>query len=66
MYKHYAVQMDWFTEENIDNNFLCNLWDIIVMNENSKMVTIIEIACSFDLYVDTCFTFKLLKYQPLV
>ena len=43
-----------------------NAPDIIFINEISKSVVIFEIGCSFDLYMDTCFTSKLMKYQPLV
>ena len=43
-----------------------NTPDIVFINENRKTVTIFEIGCPFDLYMDTCFTSKLMKYQPLV
>lgn len=31
-----------------------------------KSVCIFEVGCCFDLYMDTCYYSKLLKYQPLV
>ena len=69
MYLHSTVKLDWFEHNSTDDNMFCNIPntpDIIFINEISKSVVIFEIGCSFDLYMDTCFTSKLMKYQPLV
>lgn len=65
------IKTDWFplpheqcvTLETATNH-LPNTPDIFVINEHTKAVTIIEIGCSFDAYMDTCYASKLLKYQP--
>ena len=69
MYKHSTVQLDWFNHNPTHDNILHeipNTPDIVFINEIHKSVIIFEVACCFDLYMDTCFTTKLLKYQPLV
>ncbi len=38
----------------------------MIVNETLNTVFVIEVGCSFDLYLDTCYLSKLLKYQPLV
>jgi hypothetical protein len=69
MYKHSTVKLNWFDHNCTDNNILCNIPntpDIVFINQARKSVTIFEIGCAFDLYMDTCFTSKFMKYQPLV
>ena len=69
MYKHSTVKLDWFDHNDTHVNSLQdipNTPDIVVINENRKTVTTFEIGCPFDLYMDTCFTSKLMKYQALV
>ena len=69
MYTHSTVKLNWFDHNCTDSNILSNIPntpDIVLINETSKSVTILEIGCSFDLYMDICFTSKLVKYQPLV
>merc|ERR1712055_1042771 len=69
MYKHSTVKLDWFDHNDTHVNSLQdipNTPDIVFINENRKTATIFEIGCPFDLYMDTCFTSKLMKYQPLV
>ena len=68
MYKHSTVKLDWFEHNDTHVNSLQgipNTPDIVFINEIEKTV-IFEIGCPFDLYMDTCFTSKLMKYQPLV
>ncbi len=65
-----TVQADWFASSQSNNTFnniaksSPNTQDIIMINETTKSVSILE--CSFDMYMDTCFSCKILKYQPLV
>ena len=69
MYKHSTVKLDWFDHNDTHVNSLQdipNTPDIVVINENRKTVTTFEIGCPFDLYMDTSFTSKLMKYQALV
>ena len=66
---HSTVQLDWFNHNSINDNTLHeipNTPDIVFINETDKSVIIIEVGCSFDLYMDICFTTKIMKYQPLV
>ena len=42
-----------------------NTPDHVMIDEHNKAITIIEIGCSYDAYMDTCYASKLLKYQPL-
>ena len=69
MYMHSTVKLNWFNHNCTDTNILSNIPntpDIVLIQETIKSVTILEIGCSFDLYMDICFTSKLVKYQPLV
>jgi hypothetical protein len=65
--------MDWFNcAENNNTTFsnVQNTPDITIVDVSNKNVTIVELACCFDFYMDfymdLCFNTKLLKYQPLV
>ena len=68
IYKHSAVEMDWFNcaqNNNATSSNIPNTPDITIVDVSNKKVTIVELACFFDLYMDICFNTKLLKYQPL-
>lgn len=67
-----TVQMNWFSVLNSNANALStvirdspNTPDIVVVDDVSKNILILEIGCCFDLYMDMCFSEKILKYQPL-
>ena len=69
MYKHSTVKLNWFDHNCTDYNILCNIPntpDIVFINHTRRSVSIFEIGCAFDLYMDTCFNSKIIKYQPLV
>ena len=69
MHMHSTVQLDWFNHNSTNDNTLHeipNAPDIVFINETDKSVIIIEVGCSYDLYMDICFTTKMMKYQPLV
>ncbi len=38
----------------------------MIVNKALNTIFVIEVGCSFDMYLDTCYLSKLLKYQPLV
>ncbi|ROL54696.1 Endothelin-converting enzyme-like 1 [Anabarilius grahami] len=68
-----TVKTSWFLNLN-DNNINSlrsvlreypNTPDIVVIDELSKNILILEVGCCFDLYVDLCFSEKMLKYQAL-
>ena len=68
-FKHSAVKINWFHHNVPDNDYLkklANTTDIVIVDETLKTVLIIEVGCCFNLYMDTCYYSKLLKYQPLV
>lgn len=66
---HNTVKMDWFNHNHdVDNDYFKNIPntpDIVMVNTSDNSVLIIEVACCFDFYMDTCYYSKLLKYQPL-
>lgn len=68
-----TVKTSWFLNLN-DNNINSlrsvlreypNTPDIVVIDELSKNILILEVGCCFDLYMDLCFSEKMLKYQSL-
>ena len=64
------IQLDWFTHLN-DNSLESvlkdspNTPDIVVVDDLLKTIVILEVGCCFDMYMDLCFSEKMLKYQPL-
>ncbi len=69
IYQHTTVEFNWFYQNTSDRDYLKNIPntpDIVIVNEALNTVFVIEVGCSFDLYLDTCYLSKLLKYQPLV
>ena len=64
------VQLNWFTHLN-DNSLESvlkdspNTPDIVVVDDLLKTIVILEVGCCFDMYMDLCFSEKMLKYQPL-
>lgn len=65
------VQMDWFISSHTLNSFnsmvgsFPNTPDIVMIDECNKTVLLLEIGCSFDAYMDSCFSDKWTKYQAL-
>lgn len=43
-----------------------NTPDVVVVNEESREVSVLEIVCTFDTSLEEAFMTKVLKYQPLV
>ncbi len=69
IYQHTTVKLNWFNHSTSDRDYFKNIPntpDIVIVNETLNTVFVIEVGCSFDLYLDTCYLSKLLKYQPLV
>lgn len=66
---HSTVKMNWFNHNMHDDDHFKNIPntpDIVIVNESVNSVFIIEVGCCFDLYMDTCYYSKLVKYQPLL
>ncbi len=69
IYQHTTVKLNWFNHNTSDRDYFKNIPntpDIVIVNDTLNTVFVIEVGCSFDLYLDTCYLSKLLKYQPLV
>ena len=67
-----SVKSYWFSTPHAQRNAMepaikniADTPDLVIMDEHNKAITIIEIGCSYDAYMDTCYASKLLKYQPL-
>ena len=67
-----SVKTYWFSIPHDQRNamktaikHIPNTPDLVSIDEKNKAITIIEIGCSYDAYMDTCYASKLLKYQPL-
>ncbi len=63
--------MNWtgFNHNTSDRDYFKNIPntpDIVIVNKALDTVFVIEVGCAFDLYLETCYLSKLLKYQPLV
>ena len=69
MYKHSCVKPSMFqlcTENpEIFAHLSANTPDVVV-NEGSKTVSILEVACTFDSSLEEAFMTKVIKYQPLL
>ncbi len=69
IYQHTTVELNWLYHNTSDTDYLKkipNTPEIVIVNKALNTVFVIEFGCSFDLYLDTCYLSKLLKYQPLV
>ena len=68
MYTHSRVSIAMFTHNNENDAFsdvTANTPDIVVVDEDSREVTILEVACTFDHSLEEAFLTKALKYQRL-
>ncbi len=66
IFKHTTVQSEWFNSPA--NTFLgiANTPDIINISQNGKTVTLFEVSCAFDLFMEDSYCSKILKYQSLI
>lgn len=48
------------------SHWSANAPDVVVVNEESREVSVLEIVCTFDTSLEEAFMTKVLKYQPLV
>ena len=68
-YKNVCVSPRMFKLCNSGNNVFLNVAakkpDIVVVDEDSREVTILEVGCAFDYSLEDAYLTKLLKYQPL-
>ena len=69
VHTHTRVSPDMFIlcNNEVDNfsNVTANTPDVIVVNEESREVTILEVGCTFDYSLEEAFLAKVLKYQLL-
>ncbi len=63
IFKHTTVQSKWFNSPA--NTFLgiANTPDIVNISQNGKKVTLFEVSCAFDLFMEDSYCSKILKYQ---
>ena len=70
MYKHSCVNPSMFhlcdSNPDIFTHLSANTPDVVVVNEESREVFILEIACTFDPSLEEAFMTKVIKYQPLL
>ena len=52
-------------EDDTFSNVTANTPDVIVVDEDSREVTILEVGCTFDYSLEEAFLAKVLKYEPL-
>ncbi len=67
--RHSTVKTNWFQHEISDSDHFINIPntpDIVMLNSVENSACIIDVGCCFDLYMDTCYYSKVLKYQPLL
>ena len=60
--------MDWLNcaqNNNATFSNIPNTPDITILDVSNKNVTIVELACCFNLYKDICFNTKIFEYHPL-
>ena len=69
VHTHTKVLPNMFTlcNNQVDtfSNLTANTPDVVVIDEESKEVTILEVGCTFDFSLEEAFLAKTLKYQPL-
>jgi hypothetical protein len=69
VYTHSRVSSDMFTlcnnEVDYFSNVTANTPDVIVVDEVSREVTILEVSCTFDYSLEEAFLAKVTKYQLL-
>ena len=69
MYKHSSVIPSMFQLCDNPNTFTsltANTPDIVVVDEESREVSVLEVACTFDHSLEEAFMTKVIKYQPLL
>ena len=57
---HFCDNPDIFT------SLTANTPDVAVVDEESREVSVLEIACTFDSRLEEAFMTKVIKYQPLL
>ena len=66
MYKHSRIMPEWF---NSSIDVFCDIQntpDVVFLNRDRREVLLLEIGCVFDLYMETAFNDKIVKYQPIL
>ena len=69
LYKHSTVKPSMFglcdDDSSVFSNISANTPDVVVVDESSREVLILEVGCTFDHSLEEAFLTKLLKYQQL-
>ena len=67
-YKHSRVKPEMFqcNDSHVFTNKTADSPDVIVIDENSREVFLLEVGCAFDSSLEEAFLTKQVKYQPLV
>ena len=69
MYTHACVNASMFhlcNDQHPLSQLSANTPDVVLVNEESREVSVLEVACTFDTSLEEAFMTKVLKYQPLV
>ena len=69
MYKHSRVIPSMFQlcdNPDMFTSLTANTPDVVVVDEESREVSVLEMACTFDLSLEEAFMTKVIKYQPLL
>ena len=51
---------------DIFTSLTANTPDVVIVDEESREVSVLEMACTFDLSLEEAFMTKVIKYQPLL
>lgn len=69
LYTHASVNASIFhlcNDQYAFSHLSANTPDVVVVNEESREVSVLEIVCTFDTSLEEAFMTKVLKYQPRV
>ena len=69
MYKHSRVIPPMFhlcNNPDIFTSLTANTPDVVIVDEESREVSVLEMACTFDPSLEEAFMTKVIKYQPLL
>ena len=69
MYTNTRVTASMFhlcNDQNAFSHLSANTPDVVVVNEESREVSVLEMACTFDSNLEEAFMTKVIKYQQLV
>ena len=68
LYKHHTVKPSMFSlcdNPEVFSNISANTPDVVVVDEGSREVLILEVGCTFDYSLEEAYLTKIVKYQQL-